>query len=167
MSKMNKLYDFEACIGDLLKNADVMAMEDIRQHVNINCLDHSLFVAYMSYKMCRFLGWDAAAAARGGLLHDLFLYDQKNKDSHEGSHLTKHPKTALENANRIFELTDVERDIIVKHMWPLTLKLPKYKESLAIILMDKVCAFTELLYIYNRTKLKRRLWAVRQPAMGM
>ena len=28
-------------------------------------------------------------------------------------------------------------------MWPLTAKLPKYKESLIIILVDKVCCISE------------------------
>ncbi len=50
----------------------------------ITTLDHSLFVAYWSYRAARTLGLDEAAAARGGLLHDLYLYDSKDKSAHPG-----------------------------------------------------------------------------------
>ena len=36
-------------------------------------------------------------------------------------------------------------DIIVKHMWPLTVTLPKYRESYIVTLADKYCATSEML----------------------
>ena len=36
-----------------------------------------------------------------------------------------------------------EKDIIVKHMWPLTITPPKYKESYILTLMDKFSATKE------------------------
>ena len=32
----------------------------------------------------------------------------------------------------------------MKHMWPVTLALPRYKESYLVILADKWCALTEV-----------------------
>lgn len=149
MLKAINFATFKICISDLLYSNDVMAMKDIKQHRKINCLEHSLFVSYISYRICRFLGWDCVAAARGGLLHDLFLYDQHRQDSHVGNHLSSHPKAAFENARKLCDLTDIEKDIILKHMWPLTLKLPKYKESFVVNIIDTLCAAIEALSIYS------------------
>jgi uncharacterized protein len=50
-------------------------------------------------------------------------------------------------------LNDIEKDIIEKHMWPLTLKLPKYKEAFIVSFVDKYCAFMESIRLNNREKL--------------
>ena len=96
-------------------------------------------------------------AARGALLHDLFLYDWHIKGSHKGLHGFTHPKTALQNASKICDLTEKEKDIIVKHMWPLTIRLPKYRESFVVSGADKLCALAEMLHIYHILKVGLRL----------
>ena len=45
-----------------------------------------------------------------------------------------------------FEITDIEKDIIVKHMFPLNMALPKYKETVVIILVDKYCGLIDVLH---------------------
>lgn len=41
---------FRACVTDLLNNPEVQKMREIRQHVkDANCLQHCLFVAYLSF----------------------------------------------------------------------------------------------------------------------
>ena len=40
-------------------------------------------------------------------------------------------------------LTPVEQDIILKHMFPLTLQPPRYLESLLVCLVDKGCSLYE------------------------
>ena len=47
---------------------------------------------------------------------------------------------ALREAEARFDLTDKEKDIIVKHMWPLSPWMPRYKESFTVSMMDKYCA---------------------------
>ena len=45
---------FRACVTDLLNNPEVQKMREIRQHVqDANCLQHCLFVAYLSFLFCR------------------------------------------------------------------------------------------------------------------
>lgn len=75
---------FRACIADLIDTPSVQAMRNVSQHVDINCLEHCVFVAYVSFLICRRMGWDFRAAARGGLLHDLFLYDWHQKEATRG-----------------------------------------------------------------------------------
>ena len=101
-------------------------------------------VAFFSYVLCRIIGLNFYAAARGGLLHDLFLYDWHKPNPYPGLHGFTHPKTAWRNATRIYALTPMEQDIILTHMWPLTLRaLPRYRESMVVSCADKLCALCE------------------------
>jgi uncharacterized protein len=54
-------------------------------------------------------------------------------------------------------MNNIEKDIIEKHMWPLTLRLPRYKESYVVLMVDKYCALTETLNLLssNTNQLKR------------
>lgn len=107
------LSEFQSCIQDLLNKPQVNKMEQIAQHVkDANCFQHSIFVAYISFMICKKLGLDYVSAARGGLLHDLYLYDWRKRESHAGNHMTMHPVTALCNAMRLTSLNDMEKDII-------------------------------------------------------
>ncbi len=105
-------------------------MKNYMQHGNVDCLEHSLYVSLTSYLVCRRMGLDCRSAARGGLLHDFFLYDWHVEKPRAGLHGLVHPGTALRNANSYFSLNAREHDVIGKHMWPLTITPPKYKETL-------------------------------------
>ena len=135
--------EYEKCIRDLIQHEMLRSMKNYMQHGDVNCLEHSLNMSYSSYLICRRLGLDYRSAARGGLLHDFFLYDWHIGKPYRGLHGFIHPYIALQNANKYFNLNDREKDIIQKHMWPLTLKLPRYKETFIVLLADKYCASTE------------------------
>jgi uncharacterized protein len=141
--------EYKACVVDMINSPVVQSMEKFIQHSDISCFEHCINVSYNSYLICMRLGLDYRAAARGGLVHDLFLYDWHCSKPEKGLHGLAHPLIALENANKHFDLNDKEKDIIEKHMWPLTLKLPKYKESLIVCLVDKYCAFMEFIKAHN------------------
>lgn len=157
MKSQSRRIQFLECIGDLLETPEVQQMRKFSQHGNVNCFEHSLYVSYMSFLICRFFRLNYASAARGGLLHDLFLYDWRVKGSHKGLHGFTHPRAALEKASGLFELNRLERDIIVKHMWPLTLRFPRYRESYVVNLSDKLCAMAELLHIYHKVRMRTKL----------
>lgn len=135
--------EYKKIISDLINNPVVKSMEQYRQHGYVSCLEHCIYVSYNSYLICKRLGLNYHASARGALLHDFFLYDWHTSRPENGLHGFVHPFIALENANKYFELNDIEKDIIEKHMWPLTLKPPKYKESFIVSFVDKYCAFKE------------------------
>ena len=83
---------------------------------------------------------------RGALLHDYFLYDwhQKYKPTRNvGLHGRIHPKIALFNARKDFNVNYLEADIIERHMFPLTFMPPRYRESLIVCLVDKACSVYE------------------------
>lgn len=126
-------------------------MENFTQHRDVTCLAHSLFVSYTAYCVCKRLGLDSRSAARGGLLHDFFLYDWHDKNAQRKFHGFTHPRTALINADKYFSLNNVEREIIRKHMWPLTIIPPIHAESYVVLLADKYCAFMETLGYEKRS----------------
>ena len=133
------------CVYDIMDNDKFKEMSNYIQHGNTTTLEHCLSVSYMSYKLCKHLRLDYVSAARGGLLHDLFLYDWHTHFKETGNrfHGFTHPKTALSNAEKYFKLNDVEKDIIVKHMWPLTVIPPKTMEGFVVMYADKYCSLSE------------------------
>jgi len=132
------------CILELIDHEMVRSMKNHIQHSGIDCLEHSLYVSYSSYLVCRRMGLDYRSAARGGLLHDFFLYDWHLEKPYQGLHGLTHPHVALQNANKYFHLNKLEQDIIRKHMWPLTITPPKYKETFIVTAIDKYWALMEI-----------------------
>ena len=142
--KIFKDREYMNIVGDLIINDIVLKMKLYRQHFNVSCFDHCLYVSYNSYLICKKHHLDYKSVARAGLLHDLFLYDwRKREDGRKGLHAFTHGKTALENALKITDLNNREKDIIKNHMWPVTLQVPKYKETFVITYVDKRIAIEE------------------------
>ncbi len=141
------LLPFYGIISDLLTLTEVQKLQEFRHHKRTTRFQHSLNVAYYNYLLCRRFGLDAEAGARAGMLHDLFFYNRKEyvRVSGEAFHNARHPRMACDAADHLCELSAVERDMILKHMWPVTItKLPRYRESLVIVLVDKFCAILEI-----------------------
>lgn len=138
---------FYCCIDDIIGAPEVERLKTITHHITTTRFQHCLNVSYYCYQVCRALHLDARSAARAGLLHDLFYYDRKEYNSHKSknqpSHSKKHSDIAVHNAERLTEINPMERDIIEKHMFPMTLSLPKYKETYIITFVDKYCAILE------------------------
>lgn len=160
-TNINQYTEFYFLVQDLISNKTVQEMKNYRQHYQTSTFEHCFNVAFISYKICKKLGLDYKAAARGGMIHDLFLYDWRHSSKSKklfDMHAFTHPKTALKNASSLFDLTDKERDIIVKHMWPVTLKLPKYPESFVVTFVDKYSALQESFNFYSSFLAKHKLY---------
>ncbi len=149
------------CMRAVRQNPRLAAMAFNRQHGDTSCLLHSVAVALYSLRLARAfrLRVCARALVRGALLHDYFLYDWHEKDASHRLHGFHHPRTALVNAGRDYALTPVERDIILKHMFPLTPRPPRYLESLLVCLVDKGCSLYE-------TAVRRNAYPGLRPLVG-
>lgn len=151
--------EFQEIISDLLSNQTVQKMDLFRQHYNTSCLKHCEHVAFYNYIICKKLGLDYISATRAGLLHDLFLYDwRKRSPEHKGLHAFTHPRIALNNSQKLFNLNEKEKDIILKHMWPVTIVPPKYMESFITTFVDKYCAIAETCTYYNSSMNHKRVY---------
>lgn len=115
------------------------------QHGTTSIYRHSLNVAYTSLWMME--RWqirlEPKSLVRGALLHDYFLYDWHEKDGGHRLHGFRHPAFALYNASKDFSLNRKERNIIARHMFPLTVLPPRCLEAWIVCFVDKYCAFSE------------------------
>ena len=147
--------EFYDITKDIYTHDEFMKLK-LHQHHNSSIYDHVMDVSYFSYRACKFLKLDYRSAARGALLHDFFLYDWRNHDvpdlPAEKFHGIEHPKIAVANAKKHFNLNDIEEDIIRKHMWPLTLVPPKYKESFIVSFADTYLASKEFFDKFKQDK---------------
>ncbi len=140
-----KKSEYYTLVADLLESSVVLEMKKYSQHGGISTFQHCLNVSYYNYLLCKLFSLNTRAGARAGLLHDLFLYDWHTRRTPAGerNHAFSHAGRALMNAESNFVLTGVEKDIIAKHMFPVTAALPSYKETWIIIITDKLCALAE------------------------
>lgn len=141
---------------------DILEAEGFRnsqhsiQHGNVSVREHSIAVASCALAISQALPFrfHERELVRGALLHDYFLYDWHDKKVRP-EHLLEfynlhgfaHPKIALANARKEFKLTKREEDIIVKHMWPLTVAPPSCREAWVVTMADKYCSLLETLRI--------------------
>lgn len=137
--------DYLGCVWDILEHPVFQSMDNFIQHGRTTCKEHCIRVSYLSFCLCRKMGWDGRSAARAALLHDLFLYDWHTHAKETGNHFhgLTHPRVALENASRYFALSPMEKNCILRHMWPLTPVPPASKEGFVICYADKVCSLAE------------------------
>lgn len=149
---------FLDCVAPLLDSDAVNSMKRWRHHFSVTCYEHSLFVSYVAFRLARRLGWDFRAAARAGLLHDLYLYDPADRSAHPGNQCLDHPEFALRNARALCpDLSDREANAIISHMFPLAVHLPRCREAVAVNLADKLCAVLEVAHLYHTGRLQRWL----------
>jgi len=145
--------EYYETVQDILQHEEFLKLKDFFHH-NSSIYAHVHDVAYFSYRICKYLKLDYRSAARGALLHDFFLYDWRDHDvpdlPREKFHGLAHPAIAVVNAKKHFSINDIEEDIIKKHMWPLTLVPPRYKESYIVSFADKYLSSKEFINEYKK-----------------
>ena len=137
---------FKSIIEEYLCHDDIRHLFNIKHH-NTNRLMHSLHVSYRCFITSYRHGLDYRSMAIGGLLHD-FCLDKKGeypKEKITDIWCLYHPQQALTESLKRFELSEISKDIISVHMFPVVFSLPKYKETFLIIYWDKHCAVREVM----------------------
>ena len=157
LDKYRRQYEERKEFHKLLKEyaSDIIASENFRntrnyiQHGSMPVYRHCMDVADQSIKISKLLrvNCNERELIRGALLHDYFLYDwhDKYRDNYQRLHGFYHPGIALRNAQKEYSLSDREKDIIKKHMWPLTIIPPACREAWIVTAADKYCALLETL----------------------
>ena len=140
---------------DVLKSGKMQALRTFIQHGAVTRYEHCLSVSYIALELADKLraNVDRRSMVRGALLHDFFMYDWHDPGNLRLMHGFTHAKEALQNAQKEFELNDIERDVIKKHMFPLNPAPPRFKETAVLCLADKYCALRET--VLQRKKAKK------------
>lgn len=148
--------EFIDLVRDIIDHPEFQKLKLIHHHQH-SIYGHSIAVAWHSYRIGRIFHLKIRDLARGALLHDFFLYNWRTEKPSSGKlHAFEHPKEAFANALRYFQpITPIEKDIITKHMWPLTIVPPKYIETLVVSFVDKIVASREII-IEMRENFRRK-----------
>ncbi len=160
--RLQKHYERHRRIHKLLREngRDILESENFRktrahlQHGNMTVHRHCVDVARYSLLINKKLGLNCNIKdlVRGSLLHDYFLYDWHDKEflaNRQRLHGFHHPMTALKNADKEYDLTDIQRDIIKKHMWPLSIVPPICREAWVVTAADKYCSLMETIGVHR------------------
>ena len=108
------------------------------QHGSISVYAHCVNVARMSVRIAKWFPIQVN-------MDDYFLYDW-----HDGKgrhfHGFTHPECAFRNAERDYTLSPRVKNIIIRHMFPLTPVPPTCTEAWIVCIADKICAIEETLF---------------------
>ncbi len=132
--------EFYNIIKPVLNIAEFHELKDISHH-GISRFEHSMRVAFYSYKVSKFLRLKYKEITVAALLHDFFHDEVKEENGYQ--RLIKHPEYAVINAKKHIKLSSMQEDIIKNHMFPVTISLPKHKESYMVSFVDNVAAVYE------------------------
>ena len=139
--------------ADILDSNNFRSTVNYIQHGSMPVQSHCMDVAKQSILISRLFGIRCSEREliRGALLHDYFLYDwhDKTRENYQRLHGFYHPGIALKNADKEYDLTLREKDIIKKHMWPLTVVPPACREAWIVTTADKYCSLLETLRLHK------------------
>ncbi len=141
-----KLYDKEFFnfiieFGDIINHPKYKLLK-YEDHHGTNRYDHSLRVGINVYKFCRYYNIDYIDITKAALLHD-FFFDNELRDANISSSLLEHPKYAIINSKKYFNVNKQICDMISTHMYPVTIEMPKTRGGLIVSSVDKMVSTKE------------------------
>ena len=137
-------YNYSMIVQDILTNEDFCKLKYIEHHATTKYA-HSIRVSYHAYRITKMLHLDYIKTARAGLLHDFAISKNGRTEIERFKDTFTNPKQALIESKKRFNLTELEENIIISHMFPTYTALPKYLESWIVVLTDKTIGLKELL----------------------
>lgn len=156
--------DWLFIVEDILRNQEFQKRRYFLHHHNLSVWDHSILVSFKSFLAAKYFNADRRICAIAGLLHDFYtyawLYNKELEKIDDGFYLKEvyikkslfkmhgfiHASDAANNYLKYFpELKDDKiTNSIKRHMFPLNIIPPKYKEGFIITGIDKLNSVREL-----------------------
>lgn len=134
--------EYYKIVKPILESEEFQKRKQYFHHGTKTVYDHCMDVSIIAYRVAKKMNIDTKTAAIAGLLHD--FYDKPWQEYYGRTpffqkHGFVHAKEASLNAKKYFpDLIDQKvEDCIMKHMFPLNIKPPKYKEGWVITCVDK------------------------------
>jgi uncharacterized protein len=132
-------------INEIIEHEIWKKMKQYKHHIKSRSI-HMLNVCLNSYRVAKKKGLDIKSISVAAISHDLFLYDWKDPSHYlvkptklTERHAFTHPMESLKVLKKYFPhlVNEKVENIILCHMWPLSNKMPKYKESWIVTMSDK------------------------------
>ncbi len=127
-----------------------------RHHFRTSVGEHSLQVAAISLWICDLLekkgiSLDRDVIVKAALMHDLGMIGRNERYRNNFQTGKDHPAESVKEAKKIYpELDPVTEQVILGHMWPLSLHAPKSLEGVVICIADKLGSITDLMPFAQR-----------------
>lgn len=163
----NKTY--EEIVDFIIKHPEFQKRKKYMHHENESVYDHSIAVSKLAYKIAVLLHLkNKEDIAIGALLHDFYNKPWQDNMEHKKlfqKHGFVHAKEANINAKIYFSeiMNPKIEDMILKHMFPLNIKPPRYIGSWIVTFSDKIISIkvfkhpTKLLkYVGIKKKVKEK-----------
>lgn|SRR5574344_47964 len=146
MQKNNK--EFIEIIEPIINDPEFLKRKDYLHHGKKSVFQHSIEVAYLTYKISKSFGFDYYEATISAILHDFYYkpWQNKEKTTFFRQHGFVHGAEAVCNSNMYFNylMNKKIENNIKNHMFPLTPVPPKYKEGWILTIADKISSFDVL-----------------------
>ncbi len=162
---LNPLFDeWLLYVEEILLSDEFQKRKLFPHHHNLSVWDHSILVSFKSFVVAKYFGASPRICAIAGLLHDFYtqawLYSDELLKIDDGKYLSEfkikkplfkmhgfvHGNDAALNVLEYFPQFNADRIInsIKRHMFPLTIIPPKYREGYIITCVDKLNSVREL-----------------------
>ncbi|MGN1372377.1 MAG: hypothetical protein ACI4XM_08915 [Candidatus Coprovivens sp.] len=162
---LNPLFDeWFLYVEDILLSDEFQKRKLFMHHYNLSVWDHSILVSFNSFLAAKYFNASARVCAIAGLLHDFYtqawIYNEELAKIDNGKYLSEfyvkkplfkmhafvHGDDAASNALKYFPelVNDRILNSIKRHMFPVTIIPPKYKEGFLITSIDKLNSVREL-----------------------
>ena len=135
--------EFIDIIKPIIDHPEFQKRKDFLHHESQSVYDHSVNVAYIVFKKAKKKrNIDIKSAVIGAILHDFYYKPWQNckeKKPFFKKHGFIHAREALENSKKIFPelMNPIIENCILRHMFPLNIIPPAYKESWMVTFADK------------------------------
>ena len=143
--------EYLSIIDEFINNEEFKKLKDEKHHHTTNRYDHSLAVAKNTYYICKALKLDYVSATRAAVLHD-FFFDKDFSEDNKAISMLNHYKISIENASKLTNLSEKEKNIISSHMFPIGGTFPRSIESTLVDIIDDVVSIRERTF-YNPKRL--------------
>ena len=155
INQINREMEFLQLIQEFVTNENYQNLRKYHHHRH-SIYHHNINVAWVSYKIAKTFRLRISETVRGAMLHDFFFYDWRTYKTGGEAHAFYHPKVSLENAEKYFgKMNKMERNIILRHMWPLSSVPPASPEAYTVCLADKYVAAKEFFYEFSHYCMNR------------
>lgn len=140
-------------VSPILNSSEFKKRKKWMHHENVSLYEHLVVVSYLSYKICKKRKYNYRDAAIGGLLHDFYCKSwQENlyvKKPFFKQHGFSHAREAMYNSYKFYPKFMNKRvaNIIERHMFPLNIIPPRYKEGWVVTYVDKKVSFSVVLNV--------------------
>lgn len=131
-------------VRPIITSKEYLKRKQFRHHGNTSVYDHCIKVSMLAFSISKRFGLDYKSAAIAGVLHDFYTKpwqdDTKNDTPLLKRHGFTHAEDALCNAKKHFGkyLNPKIENAILRHMFPLNIRPPKYSTGYVITIVDKV-----------------------------